>query len=388
VQASLGLAPSAPQDDVAMADDATAAEPAAPLPPALVEKITETYAALSEPRKKRKGAAPPGYATTPEHVRAFAPAHAIPSLHAAEPAGVTCLALSALNPGQFLTGGNDKIVQLYDRATDKVLASLTGHTKRVNRVALRERAGEATLLCSAGADKLARIWSVDAASGEYVPRTTIRVHKGEITGLAVHPTGALLSLGSADRTYSLHDLTTLQTLYRSPEDDAPLLAHAGHPDGTLLAFGTPGGAVKVYDTRTTALGGVLRRDGAAPFDVRALCFLENGFQLLANDGASGALAVWDLRKSKVAAAIDLGEGFVVRDAVGDPSAQIVAVAGSGGVRAFAHKSYTELVRFEEAGECAALAWGAESRELWGVSGRDVRIWAGAAVAAVAAAAEA
>jgi pre-mRNA-processing factor 19 len=110
-----------------------------------------------------------------------------------------------VNPTQFLTGGNDGIVQLYDRGTDKVLASLKGHSKKIHHVAFREREGQPTLLLSAGADKLARVWSSDSASGEYRPRTIIKTHKSDVTGLAVHPTSTLLFLASQDKTYSIHD---------------------------------------------------------------------------------------------------------------------------------------------------------------------------------------
>ncbi|KAI0032502.1 WD40 repeat-like protein [Vararia minispora EC-137] len=371
VQASMGITPSAPQEDVAMAEDGAAAEPDDLLPPQILEQINETYNTLSASRKKRK--VPAGYAT-PADIKTFKAKHEIPSLHSASPAGVTAIALSVQNPGQFLTGGNDKIVQLYDRNTNKVLANLKGHTKRINRVALRERTGELPLLCSAGADKLARIWSLDSASGEYMARTTIRTHKSEVTGLSVHPTGILLTLGSLDKTFSVHDLNTFAQLYRSPEDTDSYLAHATHPDGTIVAFGTSAGQIKVYDYRTMALAATLAPDADAAYDVRALSFSENGFNLIAPGAGAGTVDVWDLRKQKVAKTLELGDAFAVRDLTYDYSAQLLAIAGFEGVRVHVHKSYEELARFEEGGECVAVAWGQDSKELWGIGGRDVRIW--------------
>ena len=189
----MGITPSAaaPSDDVDMGD-AGAAE--AGLPANIVAQIDETHQTLSAARKKRKPVA--GYATAAE-VKTFTATHTIPSLHSASPAGITSLALSQANPSQFLTGGNDKVVQLYDRSTDKVLASLKGHTKKVNHVAFREREGDSTLLLSGGADKIAKVWAHDSASGEYIPKLTVRSHKGEITGLAVHPTSTLFEIGRA-----------------------------------------------------------------------------------------------------------------------------------------------------------------------------------------------
>src|SRR5258708_16850455 len=179
-----------PSNDVEMSDQTAPAGDA--LPEKFIAEIDETHQTLSDVRKKRN--VPPGFAT-PAQVKNFSSKHTIPSLHSAS-AGITSIALSSANPTQFLTGGNDGIVQLYDRSTDKVLTSLKGHSKKINHVALREREGQPTLLLSGGADKIARVWSSDSASGEYRPRTIIKTHKGDVTGLAVHHSSTLLFLAS------------------------------------------------------------------------------------------------------------------------------------------------------------------------------------------------
>ncbi|TFY80184.1 hypothetical protein EWM64_g3824 [Hericium alpestre] len=368
VQASMGVEPAAAgAGDVEMAE-----EPSAQgiLPADVVAKIEETHQALSAVRKKRK--APAEYAT-PAQVKTFTAKHTIPSLHSASPAGITSIAVSSTNPSQFLTGGNDKIVQLYDRSTDKVLASLKGHTKKVNHVAFREREGEPTLLLSAGADKIARVWSHDSTSGEYIPRSTIKTHKGEVTGLAVHPTSTLLVLGSLDKTYSLHDLTNFSQIYRSPAADDAFSSMSVHPDGTLIAVGTPSSTIQIFDIRSGDIAATLTPSGGSPFTVNSLDFSENGYHLLAPDSTS-SLGIWDLRKQKIGHSIALGESFNVNKVAYDFSAQLLGVAGSEGVRVYAHKSWEELVRFEEGGETSDLAFGAQSKEIWGASGRDVRIW--------------
>ncbi|KAK7064588.1 WD40-repeat-containing domain protein [Favolaschia claudopus] len=369
VQASMGIAPTAgAAEDVEMNEDAGAA-PA--MPEAIVAQIDETHATLSAARKKRKP--PPGY-TTPAQVKTFTAKHTIPSLHSASPAGITSLAVSTANPSQFLTGGNDKIVQLYDRSTDKVLATLKGHTKKVNHVAFRERDGDPTLIVSAGADKMAKIWAHDSASGEYIPKYTIRNHKSEVTGLSIHPRSTLLALASADKTYSLHDLTTFSQIFQcAPSEDA-FSALGVHPDGTLLALGTPSSKIHIYDIRTGTFAAILEPpEDAPPFTVNSLSFSENGYHLLA-PSSNSTVAVWDLRKRKTAHTIDLGEGFKVNKVLYDTSAQFFGVAGSQGARLFAHKSWEELLRLEEGGEVSDLVFGAEAKEIWGATGREVRIW--------------
>jgi pre-mRNA-processing factor 19 len=368
VQATMGVTPTTlAGNDVDMTDETQAEEG---VPASVLTQIDETHQALSATRKKRKP--PAGYATSAE-VKTFKAIHTVPSLHSSSPAGITSLAVSQTNPSQFLTGGNDKIVQLYDRSTDKVLATLKGHTKKVNHVALREKTGESTLLISAGADKMAKIWSHDAASGEYITKATIRTHQGELSGLALHPAGTILALSSLDKTYSLHDLNNFNQIFRSQPSEEPFSSLSIHPDGTLLAFGTPTSTIHIYDIRSGAIAATLTPPESTPFTVNSLSFSENGYHLLAPNSLS-SVAIWDLRKQKTAHSITLGEGFKVNKVLYDTSAQYLGIAGNEGVKVFAHKSWDELVRFEEGGDVSDLVFGQQGKEIWGASGREVRVW--------------
>ncbi|KAF8971451.1 WD40-repeat-containing domain protein [Flammula alnicola] len=367
IQASMGVAPSAPAEDVEMAEEGGVE---AGLPANITAQIDETHQTLSAARKKRKPA--PGYATVAE-VKTFVASHTIPSLHSASPSGITSLAISHANPSQFLTGGNDKVVQLYDKSTDKVLASLKGHTKKINHVALREASGEPTLILSAGADKIAKVWSHDTASGEYIPKSTVRSHKGELTGLAVHPTSTLYALSSTDKTYSLHDLSNFSQIFRSAPSEEAFTSLAIHPDGTLLGLGTPTSTIQIYDIRTGAIAASLSPPDAAPFTVNTLAFSENGYHLLAPSSLS-SVAIWDLRKQKTTHTISLGDDFKINRVSFDTSAQFLGVAGSLGARIFAHKTWEELLRLEEGGEVSDFAFGEQGKEIWGATGREVRIW--------------
>jgi pre-mRNA-processing factor 19 len=368
VQATMGITPSTnATEDVEMADEGPAEEG---LPSSIVSQIDETHEALSAARKKRKP--PPGYSNAAE-VKTFTATHTIPSLHSASPAGITSLAVSRTNPSQFLTGGNDKVVQLYDRSTDKVLASLKGHTKKVNHVAFRERDGDATLLISAGADKIAKIWSHDTTSNEYIPKSIIRSHKGELTGLAVHPTSTILALSSTDKTYSLHDLSNFTQVFRSAPSDESFTSLSIHPDGTLLALGTPTSTIQIYDVRSGAIAASLVPPEGTPFTVHTLAFSENGYHLLAPDSLS-SVAVWDLRKQRAAHSIALGDDFKVNRVLYDTSAQFLGVAGSLGARVFAHKTWEELVKLDEGGEVSDMVFGEQGKEIWAATGREVRIW--------------
>ncbi|KAG5651561.1 hypothetical protein H0H81_008239 [Sphagnurus paluster] len=367
VQATMGIAPADGSGDVEMSEEGATEET---LPAAVVTRIEETHQTLSAARKKRKP--PVGYSTAVE-VKTFTAKHTIPSLHSASPAGITSLAVSRVSPSHFLTGGNDKIVQLYDRDTDKVLASLKGHTKKINHVALRELEGDSTLLISASADKTAKIWSLDGASQEYIPKITIRNHKGELTGLAVHPTSTLLALASTDKTYSIHDLTNFTQVFRSVPSDEPFTSLSIHPDGSLLALGTPTSTIQIYDVRTGAIAASLAPQEGGPFTVHTLAFSENGYHLLSPNSLS-SVAIWDLRKQKSTHSISLGDDFKINKVLYDHSAQYLGIAGNLGALVFAHKTWEELLKLDEGGEVSDLVFGDQGKEIWGATGREVRIW--------------
>ncbi|KAH7107476.1 nuclear matrix protein NMP200 [Auriculariales sp. MPI-PUGE-AT-0066] len=364
VQSTMGIAPAANGGAEEM--DTTTDE-AQGLPSDLVAAINETNKALMDGRKKRK---PPPEYTTAADIKGYSVKHTVPSLHSASASGMNSLVISKTNPSVFLTGGNDKIVQLYDRSQNKVLAALKGHTKKVNHVAFREKDGDATFILSASADKSARIWKQDAASGDYAPHQTIKAHKGELTGLAIHPTNIFFGISSSDKTFSLHNLATSQQLFQTAAFDDPFASLSVHPDGTFFALGTSRGSVQMFDARSgTVLSALDSETGG--FSIHTTSFSENGYHLMAPAGPS-TVAIWDLRKLSAIKTLDLGD-MTINKVSYDPSAQFLGVAGSNGTHLFAHKTWEPIVQLGDSA-VSDIAWGTLGKELWTVHGREVQIW--------------
>jgi pre-mRNA-processing factor 19 len=183
----------------------------------------------------------------------------------------------------------------------------------------------------------------------------------------------MVALSSLDKTYSLHELSNFAQVYRSAPADDAFTSLAIHPDGALLALGTPSSKIQICDVRSGAVAAYITPPDDSPFTVNSLSFSENGYHLLAPDSLS-SVAIWDLRKMKAAHTIPLGEGFKINKVVYDYSAQYLGVAGNEGIRVFAHKTWEELVRFEEAGDVSDMVFGEQGKEIWATSGREVRIW--------------
>lgn len=301
-------------------------------------------------------------------------------MHSTKPPGVTALDLSP--DGNFaLTGGNDKQVQVYDRLAGRVLATLKGHTKKINRVqfahtgsiVLGTDAGAAARLphyaLSASADRTVRVWIQKEEGGQnaYVLAHTLSGYKGEVTGLSVHPSGDFVASASRDGTWGLHDLSTgrpLLSVDAPRSEDEPENESVGgyeyeslefHPDGQLLATGTAGGVVRIWDVKSAKK--VTSFSGHAGA-VHALSFSENGYYLAAAARGAAEVKVWDLRKLACISTIGIpdGEGQVIHDVRFDPSAQLLAVVGTD-VRIFANKTWDHLLTHDgNTADVTAARW--------------------------------
>ncbi|RUS25704.1 WD40-repeat-containing domain protein, partial [Jimgerdemannia flammicorona] len=242
---------------------------------------------LSKGRKKRK---PPteGY-TSSDSIKEFSQVSSIPSLHASRPPGISSLDLDHTR-GLVLTGGNDKHVLIYNRDEDKTVATLKGHTKKVNAVAWRGRTdGDHDVALSAGADKTVRIWA-PSEKGHSLAHS-IQCHTGEVTGVTVHPSLDYFASASHDSTWAFHDIETGKTYVQKSDPESQsgwrgelcgvmfvggILVYGYtsvqfHPDGMILGTGMES-VVRIWDVKG--------QQNIATFPshtgkVRAMAFSEN-----------------------------------------------------------------------------------------------------------------
>ena len=229
-----------------------------------------------------------------------------------------------------------------------------------------------------------RIWSYDGASGEYAPASTLKTHKGEITGLGVHPTNNILGVTSADKTFSLTYLPTFQTLFQSPVAPDAYTSLSLHPDGMLVALGTARATVRIFDIRSGKQAVELAPEAPSEeneaYSVQTSSFSENGYHLSFAD-TNSSVAVWDLRKPKLITSLKLeesGAAYKINRIKYDLSAQFIGVAGTTDLRVISNKSWETIAKLEvPAGSKEGVtdfAFGKEVKEIWSASGREVRLW--------------
>ncbi|CAM0141801.1 hypothetical protein VKS41_004503 [Umbelopsis sp. WA50703] len=311
------------------------------LPAEAVEKINATSEKLSATRKKRK---PPTEHASAEAVGAFTQTESVPSMHNARPAGVTALDIDDKR-GNVLTGGNDKHVQVYSREKEKVLANLTGHTKKITSVKFRgdtDGSEEIDIAVSASADKSVRVWG----NGEkgYGLLHNIHAHKSDVNAVTVHPSKDYFVSASSDSTWAFHEYETGSTLLTvsDSETDAGYTAAHFHPDGMILGCGTADSTVRIWDIKS--------QRPAASFTghtgkITALNFSENGY-ILAVASEDNLVKLWDLRNLTNTKTFELDEGYKVHDLKFDYYAKYLAVAGTD-LRVLKAKDGASIATFKE-----------------------------------------
>ncbi|KAM0786382.1 hypothetical protein ACM66B_001850 [Microbotryomycetes sp. NB124-2] len=356
VRSSIGGAAGAPapaQDtngaDVEM-DAAPEAE--ASLPEDAKKRVVETNQSLSAVRKKRKPA--DGY-STPADLKTFTQTHTIPSLHGTKPPGIA--ALDVADGGQlFVTGGLDKNVILYNRSTDKIVATLKGHKDKVTAVIASPTIedGIPSFLVSASVDKTVRLWSPSGSKTVY--GTSSVSLSGEVTSISLHPSHSLLAAASSDGSWSILDLASGKpaviltgSLPSDVGEGTSNTAIAFHPDGAIFGVGSSDSRIRIFDTvsgKCIASFDGHSQVGGGP--ISSLSFSENGYTLASAAHDSNQVKLWHLSKLTNSANIDLPQGQVVNVVKFDESAQFLCVGGTD-VRVYQNKTWEELFKSEENG---------------------------------------
>ncbi|KAI9312014.1 WD40-repeat-containing domain protein [Dichotomocladium elegans] len=347
VQAHLGTTPAgaAPEAEKAPMEVDTAG-----LPVEVINKINETSETLSQGRRKRK---PPAEHTSADVVQTFTQTSTIPSMHSARSAGITAVDVD-VSGQHILTGGNDKHVQIYNKAEEKVTANLTGHTKKITAVRFRGVAAEeGDIALSASADKHVRVWAPGGTKG-YHNAHNIAAHGGEVTGLSIHPSKDYFVSSGLDSKWGLYDFETGKTIVDAVDSEytSGYTTIEFHPDGMLLGAGTVDSAVRIWDVKSQSVAATF---GEHAGKINALAFSENGY-IVATASEDNLVKIWDLRKLSNTKTFTLAEGTKINALAFDWYGQYLAAAGTN-INILKAKDGSQLASFSDnTGEITGVKW--------------------------------
>jgi WD40 repeat protein len=186
---------------------------------------------------------------------------------------------------RLMTAGEDRRVKVWEAATgqDRLTLILPGHGRGVTRAALRP---DGRRLATRWGERAVAIW--DATTGEQVG--LLEGHTGWVYGLAYSPDGRLLASAGADQTVRIWDVDA------GREVVPPLRGHTGvveavafHPDGQLFASAGRDGTVRLWETATGREVAILHGHNGP---VWGAAFSPDGARI-ASAGQDGTVQVWE-----------------------------------------------------------------------------------------------
>jgi WD40 repeat protein len=237
------------------------------------------------------------------------------------------LALAVAPDGTWLATGSgaDETVRIWDAATGRQRAILTGHTGPVTAVAI---APDGTWLASGSGDETVRIW--DAATGRQ--RAILTGHKWFVVEAAIAPDGTwLATAGDLDGSVWIWDAATGRQRGILTGHTRQVRAVAVSPDGTWLATAGKDGTVRIWDAAT----GRQRAIFTGHTDTVVAAAIAPDGAWLAAARLDGVLQIWDPATRKVGAVMRVDDNL--DDCKWSPDGQSLVAGGDAGLYLFAFK---------------------------------------------------
>ncbi|MEH2265585.1 serine/threonine-protein kinase [Nostoc sp.] len=161
--------------------------------------------------------------------------------HSGTLSGVNALAISP-DDYTLASGSDDKNIKLWDLNTQKVLATLSGHSQAVKSVAFSP---DGKILATASDDKTIKLWQVETLK----EICTLVGHSHAVKSVAFSPDGQILASGSWDKTIKLWDVNTGREIYTIAGHQLQVNSVAFSPQDQILASASYDRTIRLWQLR-------------------------------------------------------------------------------------------------------------------------------------------
>ncbi len=306
--------------------------------------------------------APPVSEALPPRVQAQATPLLPPSL-ASFRLNEAVFALGSLPNGQgILTGGDGRVVRLWDPAKGTLLASYPGHSAAVNAVAISP---DGRMLASASADGEIRIADIGT------PDVSRRLAKltTAVNALAFSPDGRRLVSGGGDKALTIWAVETGAAVRSLVGHKGSVLAVAWSPDGRTIVYGGTDNIVRVRSPDTDV--GSKELKGHDDW-VRSVSISKDG-RRYASAGDDGTINVWDAAGSTLVGRSKIGAA--VSSISFSPNGEAIASGSGDGVVRLIEASSGRTLQSSDRNEAAqAVIVSDQGRFIASAGGDRIRFW--------------
>jgi WD40 repeat protein len=236
--------------------------------------------------------------------------------------GIQSAPRTMANALPFLTGGNDRVVRIYERES---LQLFTRFSEINGFIFSAVFSPDVRFVAAGGGDGSTHVW--DAATGAQTLAIQARGTGAVVNAVAYSPDGTQLATGvtASGEEGGLQLWNASNGEWQCGISGASVTAVAYQPDGAILAAGTEAGEIFFIDPRRCAVLGSLTGHGGA---VGGIAYSPAGDWLLSG-GGDGTVKLWSADGQLLATP---SEGGAAVEAVAvSPTAQFIAAGDANGV---------------------------------------------------------
>jgi len=182
----------------------------------------------------------------------------------------------------------DKTIRIWEIATGKSIAVLTGHQLLVRTILW----GKNNLLYTGGDDKVIRIWGMETEGDftKWKELSTLSGHKAFVMFLAFSPDQQRIASASSDNTIKVWDLKESKEIATLAEHKGMVWAVAFSPDGKFLASASGDKTLRIWDLTTNKQISVLSGHTSIIFSVN---FSLDG-KCIVSSAADYSVKLWNI----------------------------------------------------------------------------------------------